>query len=57
MRVSTHSLGVKCNDCREVLVDDLCKCGMRHGHTFQPANPWAAETWPEHKCFKNGDGV
>lgn len=52
MRATTHRLGMKCIACHEELVDDLCKCGSRHGHSFQDPGPWAAEHWPEHPCFQ-----
>lgn len=52
-RVSTHGLGVMCEVCKTVLVDDDCCKGEPHGYGYQTPNQWAARTWPDHECFRS----
>ncbi len=54
-RMQTHSFGLKCATCQEVLVPDDCRCDTPHGYTFQDANAWAAEHWPDHPCFQQAN--
>lgn len=48
-------MGVMCGMCQEVLIDDKnCPegCGHGHGYTYEMPSPWAARTWPQHRCFR-----
>lgn len=51
--ISTHSMGKKCQKCGGVLVEDNCKCGNRHGYTYQQPGTYASETHPDHPCFQS----
>lgn len=50
-RMSTHRMGVLCQECKAELVPDTCCADQKHGHTFQQPSAWAARTWPDHPCF------
>lgn len=56
MGKSTHSFGLLCEVCREVLVLDDCCRDQDHGYTFMRPSEYAARTWPNHPCFSSGLG-
>ena len=50
----SHTLGVVCPQCNDVLVPDTCPergCSGHHGYSYAPMSEWAAKTWPKHPCF------
>lgn len=54
-RKITHYGGVHCAGCGAVLSVDDCCPGQPHGSSPQVASSWAADTWPEHDCFRKVD--
>lgn len=51
-RRTTHSLGVTCAVCSEVLIADDCCKGNPHGSTTQEPGEWPSRVWPHHPCFQ-----